>query len=324
MRVLTDCTERLAGFLPSGTSWTKKRLSTLDASERNLWRVLSPKPALWTAQPATGSAGSFWRRVIIIGQAPRSQFDALHEALADGLSLDGPTAMLALDGRGFRGQRGRPWSTAAGNLFLTFGVPIGAPADDLLSGLVMLPAVVGVDAIRECGLEHPQATIKWVNDILVDGRKVAGVLTATVCRQGVVEAAVFGLGVNLARAPLIEPTPFVPAVGCLAETGIEVSLARFLWSVLDRFADRYRALLDRGTAALLQPYREASCVVGRHVRVWNESVDSLATPAEWPTPLASGRVRSIAPDLSLMIEGYERPITRGRLALEDVCLAMGL
>lgn len=324
MRVLTDCRERLAGFLPSRTTWTSKRLPALDESERSLWRVLSPETAVWTAQPAREPLGSFWRRAIIIGQAPRSQFDALHEALADGLSLDGPTAMLALEGRGFRGQRGRPWSTVEGNLFLTFGVPIGAPAGDLLSGLVMLPAVVAVDAIRECGPERPQATIKWVNDILVDGRKVAGVLTATVCRQGVVEAAVFGLGVNVARAPVVEPTPFVPAAGCLTETGIEVTLARFLRSVLGRFAERYRALLDEGTAALLQPYRDASCVVGRQVRVWNESVDSLATPGEWPAPLASGRVRSIAPDLSLTIEGYERPITRGRLALEEVCVAMGL
>ena len=303
MRILTDCKEQLTDFVPPRTTWTERQVSVLEQSEQGLWRALTEGPAVWTTQCATGQGPEFWRRVIVIGQAPRSQFDALHEALGSGLSLDGPTAVVALGGRDFRGQRGRPWTTIAGNLFLTVGLPIGAPAADLVPGLIMLPAVAVVDAIRTCANAGPSPTIKWVNDILINGRKVGGVLAASLCRDGLLEAAVLGLGVNVARAPTTEPTPFVPAAGCLSDAGVKVTLGRFTWCVLDRLAQRYRALLEEGPAGLLRSYREASCVLGRRVRVWDESTDRVAAPGPWPTPLAAGVLTSIEPDLSLRAPG---------------------
>jgi len=52
------------------------------------------------------------------------------------------------------------------------------------------PAVAVVDAIQAHQALGPPPLIKWVNDILIDGRKVGGVLTASVCRAGWLEAAV--------------------------------------------------------------------------------------------------------------------------------------
>jgi BirA family biotin operon repressor/biotin-[acetyl-CoA-carboxylase] ligase len=324
MRILTDTADRCASLVPSQTNWKTLRASALDHTERNLWRVLGATSAAFTAQPAIGASNAFWRRLIIIAQAPRSQFDAVHEALADELSLDGPTAVLALGGHGFRGQRSRPWSTLAGNLFLTLAVPVGAPAAELVAGLIMLPSVGVVDAICACRGWGPRPTIKWVNDVFINGRKVAGVLTASVCRQETLEAAVFGLGVNVTRTPAVEPTPFVPAAGSLSDAGICVTLGRFLWCVLDKFAERYRALVDQGPAHLLRSYREASCVLGRSVRIWDESIGQPPAPQVWPAPLAVGVVKSIQEDLSLRIEGHEEPVVGGRLAFEESCATFGV
>jgi biotin-(acetyl-CoA carboxylase) ligase len=322
MRILIDCKDRLAEFVPAGADWEETPVETLAEPERGLWRALAEGPVAWTAQPTVATRRASWRRMIIIGHAARSQFDALHDALGRGIVLDGPTAVLALGGDQFHGQRGRPWSAIAGNLFLTVGLPVGAPAADLVPALIMLPTVAVVDAIRACGGATP--TIKWVNDVFVDGRKVAGVLAASVCRDDLLEAAVLGLGVNVAHAPAIEPSPFVPAAGCLTDAGIEVTLADFTWSVLDCLAERYRALLEKGPATLLDSYRAASCIVGRRVRVWDESTDRIGAPEAWPPPIAAGIVSSIGPDLSLMIAGRREPVSRGRLALEEVCVALGL
>lgn len=323
MRILTDCKERLADFVPARTAWAEREASLLDKSEQGLWRALAKGSVSWTAQIAVDKPSTFWRRVIVIEEAARSQFDVLHTALGDGLSLDGPTAVVALTGYGFRGQRDRPWSTIAGNLFLTVGLPVGAPAADLVGGLIMLPAVAVVDAVRACGSIEPGPVIKWVNDILIDGHKVAGVLAASRCRNGLLEAAVLGLGVNVVRTPAIEPTPFVPSAGCLKEAGIDVTLGRLVWCVLDKLAERYRSFIEEGPAGLLRSYREASCIVGRRVRVWGENADRVGVPDTTP-PLAAGVVRSIEDDLSLRIDGYEGCVAGGRLALEEDCVALGL
>ena len=324
MRILTDCREHASGLAPAGTAWIPCEASVLDEPERGLWRVFAESPAAWAATPAVGTSSNFWCRLIVIADATRSQFDALREALGDGLTLDGPTAILAIDGRNFRGQRGRPWSTIEGNLFLTVGLPVGAPAAELAPGLIMLPAVALVDAIRDCGSTASPPTIKWVNDVLINGRKVAGVLAASICRNGSLEAAILGLGVNVAHAPDVQPTPFVPTAGCLMEEGINVTLPDFLGRVLERLAERCRTLLEEGPAELLDAYRRASCVVGQHVRVWDESSDRFGESRVCPPPLASGLVRSIEQDLSLRIDGRRAPVARGRLALEEACVALGL
>ena len=138
------------------------------------------------------------------------------------------------------------------------------------------------------------------------------------------ETAVLGIGVNVARTPAIGPTLFVPAVGSLAEEGISLSLATFFWCVLDKLAERYRALLEHGPDTLLRSYREASCVVGQRVRVWDQSADYSGPVGEWPTPLAAGIVTSIETDLALRIDGHGNPVRSGRLALEEACAALGL
>jgi biotin-[acetyl-CoA-carboxylase] ligase BirA-like protein len=314
----------LTDLFPAGASWKKIEAPSLYALERDLWQALAGSSVAWTCELAATNPLAFWRRLIVISQAPRSQFDALHEELQRGLLLDGPTAVLALDGHEFHGQRGRPWSTVVGNLFLTVGLPVGTPADSYIPGLIMLPAVSLVDAIQLCAGTAAKPTIKWINDILIDGRKVAGVLTATVCRNGTLEAAVLGLGVNVTHIPTIEPTAFVPGAGSLNGAGISVTLGGFVWRVLGTIATRYRTLVEEGPQELLRSYRRASCVVGRRVRVWDESTDGLAIRQAHSVPLADGVVRAINADLSLEIDGREEPVSGGRLALDEACRTLSI
>ncbi len=324
MRVLTDCKEHLNEFVSANSTRTSMSACCLEEPEKRVWEALSERRMAWTARVTDRPSGAFWHRMVVVERAPRSQFDALHEALTDGLTLDGPTAAVALTGQGFRGQRGRPWSVIEGNLFLTVGLPLGLPAAELVPGLIMLPAVSVIDAIRTVGPAGIAPSIKWVNDILLDGRKVGGVLASTVCRDSVVEAAVLGIGVNIGHAPVLEPTPFVPAAGCLKDAGINTTLPRFTCCVLESLDKRYDAFKAHGPAGLLRSYRELSCVVGQRVRLWDESTDSAWETKRWPAPLACGVVTAIADDLSLEIEGHAGSVSRGRLAFEEVCEALGV
>ena len=57
--------------------------------------------------------------------------------------------------------------------------------------------------------------------------------------------------------------------------------------------------------------------MGSLVRVYPEGLDEDAPVSEWPDPIATGVVTSMEDDLTLRIEGWPEPISRGRLAFES-------
>lgn len=318
--IVTDSPERCAGLLPAGTDWSHRAGDRLGGVARTLWTVLEAGTEAWIAR-AGGDLppGAFWRSLVAIGSSPSSQFDLLHGLLRREPEL-GPVACLALEGRGFHGHRGRHWAAEAGNIHLSVGLPVDLDIV-VLPRLIMLPAVAVVDAVRAVTRGKVTPGIKWVNDLLVDGRKIAGVLTTTQTRGRRVEAVTLGIGLNVDRAPVVEPTPFVPRTGALrhCDGGEAVRLHQVLRCLLDALGRRHRELLTGGGDDLYRAYRDASLVPGRRVRIWPEGQGERVAGGPWPAPLAAGRVLAIEPDLSLRIEECDEPVCGGRLAFESVC-----
>jgi biotin-(acetyl-CoA carboxylase) ligase len=318
MIVLADCPESLAGLAPGATG-SEVRVDSLPASDRALWRALGEGDRLWSGTGAEPGPPGYWSRALIVAEARASQFDALGALLAAGPGLPGPTACAALSGRGFHGLRGRPWLSAPGNLHLCAVFPEpGLPARDAGS-LTMLPAVALVEAIRATSGGRLRPGIKWVNDVLLDGRKVGGVLTATQTQGGIVRSVLFGVGLNVSTTPRVPPTPFVPSAGSLAEAGASVTWADACTGVLAALGRWMTRVATAGPGALLEAYRGASLVVGREVCVFEDSEDTPAEAGRPPSPLHRGTVRGIAADLALIVEGVETPVARGRLAFAEDC-----
>ncbi len=95
-----------------------------------------------------------------------------------------------------RGRQGRAWESPSGNLYASTLVRI-APTDPPAASLALVCAVALADTIGTLGC--PAVTIKWPNDLLLDGAKLAGILLE---RSG--DAVIAGFGVNLATHPTIE------------------------------------------------------------------------------------------------------------------------
>jgi BirA family biotin operon repressor/biotin-[acetyl-CoA-carboxylase] ligase len=161
--------------------------------------------------------------------------------------------------------------------------------------------------------------IKWVNDVLVGGRKVGGVLTASQTQGDRVSSILLGIGLNVATAPPVAATPFVPLVGCLEEAGATVTWADAAVAVLRALGRRLPELLRHGPATLLGAYRDASLVIGREVCVFGDSEPGESLAGGWSPPLLRGTVRGIAADLSLTLEGVATPVASGRLAFAEDC-----
>ncbi len=106
-----------------------------------------------------------------------------------------PTLVVALEQHRGRGRSGRSWRSPEGGLYMSW-LARGLHARTL-SLLPMLAAATVLEAVRHIGVRG--ASIKWPNDIEVDGRKLAGLLIHA--RHGEASWAVVGVGVNLARTP---------------------------------------------------------------------------------------------------------------------------
>ncbi|MBK1668281.1 biotin--[acetyl-CoA-carboxylase] ligase [Rhodovibrio sodomensis] len=100
-----------------------------------------------------------------------------------------------------RGRRGRSWTSPRGNLYVTAvlrpNCGIGEAAQ-----LGFAAALALVDVLGDLMPQQTQVRLKWPNDVLVNGRKVAGILLETVVdSDGTFQALLLGLGVNIAEAP---------------------------------------------------------------------------------------------------------------------------
>jgi len=102
------------------------------------------------------------------------------------------TALLALQQQAGRGQRGRQWLSEFGGLYLSLYLTPALPADQTQQ--LTLATAWGI-AIVLRSLAVP-VTLKWLNDLMVQGCKLGGILTDTRSRGGQITQAIVGVGIN--------------------------------------------------------------------------------------------------------------------------------
>ncbi len=100
--------------------------------------------------------------------------------------------VIAAEQTAGRGQWGRQWVSQQDGLYLSFGF---APQLDINSGYQLtLASAWGIaEQLRKYGID---VEIKWPNDLILDGRKLGGILTETKVRAGRITQAVIGVGIN--------------------------------------------------------------------------------------------------------------------------------
>lgn len=166
------------------------------------------------------------------------------EALRLAPGLSGPAWVMAREQTAARGRRGRDWATPGGNFAGTLILrPRGGPAG--AAQLSFVAALALYDALGDACGPAARLAIKWPNDVLLNGGKVAGILLESSGAGASVQAVAVGIGVNLAAAPdaaTLEPGAVTP-VSVLGETGHVIAPEEFLDLLAVAFA-RWQAQLD--------------------------------------------------------------------------------
>ncbi len=255
-----------------------------------------------------------WKYLFIVESAPESQYDILIKHSQNEKKLPGGILSLAGSGSKLHGFKKRPWVALAGNIHLSAFLTPWQKVEHFGVGFTILSAVSVVEALDSIeGLEK-RASIKWVNDILIENGKVAGVLAHTQSQGEIVTGAVLGIGLNVETMPRVERDSFVPGVASLRDfvSSTDKCNQRLVFSQLAYSLDKnYKLLLGGQYPRLLDFYRKRSLIVGKQVTIYAD------TPDNSREELAYGKVTSIGENLELYLEGINTPISRGRLVLKS-------
>ncbi len=161
----------------------------------------------------------------------------LNEAARLAPTAPGPVWIMAHHQTAARGRRGRAWANPKGNLAATLlmrpqGNPEQAALRSFVAALALFDACVAVTG-RADGL-----SLKWPNDVLLNGGKLAGILLESTGKGGGVSYLSIGIGVNLSEAPpayAVEQSAVRP-VSLLSETGAAVLPEDFLTELAAAYA----------------------------------------------------------------------------------------
>ncbi len=201
-----------------------------------------------------------------------------------------------------RGRQGRSWVSPEGNLYSSFLLrPKVKPAE---AGAFGFGAAVAVAETVERLAHGIDAKCKWPNDVLVGGKKIAGILLESRGTPETLDWLIAGIGVNVAQAPekATWPATSVALLGC------DPSVERALETLAARIDHWYRLWLAEGFAALRQAWLARAHALGADIRIKRNGDER------------EGKFVGLDPNGALVLElagGRRETISYGEIAVRE-------
>ncbi|MGQ0600701.1 MAG: biotin--[acetyl-CoA-carboxylase] ligase [Anaerolineales bacterium] len=194
------------------------------------------------------------------------------KALTEAGAVEG-TLVLAEEQTAGRGRGGRAWLTPPGSALALSVVLRPNLRAEHAAWLTMLAGVAVCEAIEQTTIVR--AALKWPNDVLIGGKKTAGVLIESALRGDELEYAVLGVGVNVTEAPPPEAVDY-PATCVQAEAPQPVDRLALLRSVLARLEARYAEL---NSDTMFTDWRARLTTLGQWIE-FREGAETVVALAE--------------------------------------------
>ncbi len=178
------------------------------------------------------------------------------------------TVVIAESQTGGRGRLGRKWLSPEGGVWLSIILkpkvqPSYAPRITILSGVSV------AKTIRSFG---PEAMIKWPNDVLINGKKVCGILTEIEAEIDMIDHCVVGIGIDANVDTESFPEEFRDSSTSLKkELGHEINRVEFVQKLLEEFEALYVKFQEGDFAAILEEWRSMSATIGEWVKITTQT-----------------------------------------------------
>ncbi|MEN4016978.1 MAG: biotin--[acetyl-CoA-carboxylase] ligase [Methanobacterium sp.] len=184
--------------------------------------------------------------------------------LAEAGAPEGVVVIAEMQKKG-RGRRGKPWISPLGGVWMSIilrpdALPLNAP---------QLTFTAGVAAAKTIKEEYPlDVGIKWPNDILIEDKKVCGILTEINTGKDSIDYIIAGIGIDAnVDLELIPPELRKDATSLKSELEKEISRMMLVRKFLENFEKMYSEFNHGNFQKILQKWRKYSKTIGRNVEI---------------------------------------------------------
>lgn len=222
-------------------------------------------------------------KFVVLKEAAGSTNDVAKDLARQGAASG--TVVVAEKQLGGRGRRGRAWSSPEGGVWMSIILRPNLELKDaacytLLAGVAVAKAIRNVTGV--------QAGLKWPNDVVVNGKKVGGILTEVSAEWQMVEFLVIGIGINANLTADYLPVE-TDATSLRLVAGKQVDRVDLIQDVLLELERTEGCLKDEGVAGIIEEWRRLAVCLNCHVIVKEQE-------REWV-----GHSQDIAPDGALIV-----------------------
>jgi BirA family transcriptional regulator, biotin operon repressor / biotin---[acetyl-CoA-carboxylase] ligase len=176
------------------------------------------------------------------------------------------TALIANSQNAGKGRMQRVWHSPAGSNIYTSIIlrpqiePARAPQISILAGVAIADVLENYCPYR--------INLKWPNDVLIDGKKVCGILSQVKTTASEVDFIVLGIGINVNISYSQFPKDICNLATSLAiETGREISRQELIISLYENLTKWYKQLLQNGFCRIKEKWLSISPMIGQTVQV---------------------------------------------------------
>ena len=189
-------------------------------------------------------------------------------------SPDGSVFIAEMQTHG-KGSRGRGWTSPRG-IGIWHSILLKPEISPLEVSQITL--VAGLAVCKAIGLN---SMIKWPNDIVINGKKICGILTEMSAEINMVNYVVCGIGVNV-NTESFDDDIADKATSMFIESGHKYVRNELIAKLLNEFEYYYKKFLDGGLSAILDEYKKCCVTLGREVNVIfkNETVHGTAVDVD--------------------------------------------
>lgn len=235
----------------------------LEAVQRKGYRIVKTPEKITADEIRLGLRTSFIGRNIhyedSVGTTQKIAHRLAYEDVPEG------TVVIAEEQISGRGRMNRKWHSPKYtgiwmSLILRPNIPLTKAPQ-----LTLLTAVSVVQAIEDLAGLTPE--IKWPNDILLNGKKIAGILTELQAESDRIHSIIIGMGINVNQKLTDLPLDLQKtASSLLIEKGEEISRASLIKSIFSQFEKLYSLYLDKGFLPIKLLWESYAISIGKQIK----------------------------------------------------------
>ncbi len=245
----------------------------VEAAPRRGYRIIHQPNLLTENEIKAGLKTKYVGKNVVYEKSVTSTQEIAHRLASDG-AVEG-TVVVADEQLSGKGRLGRSWVSPSGTgIWLSMILRPKIPPQQAPQ-LTLLTAVAVVRAIKDfTGL---LGDIKWPNDILVNGKKLVGILTEMKADPDQIHSVIIGIGINV-NQDVFQPEIKEIATSVKIETGTEINRAGLMQSIMLQFEQLYELFLKEGFLAIKQIWEAYAITLGRRIiaRTYTGAIEGYA------------------------------------------------